>query len=82
MIRGRAKKWGFLAQKSGYGNQIGFYLPCVLPTTTITRTVPMSLRQKLTVVLGATLLAAACSSPTAPKACDVPTMGSGFCATN
>lgn len=41
----------------------------------------MSLRQKLTVVLGATLLAAACSSPTAPKACDVVTMGSsGFCA--
>ena len=41
----------------------------------------MSIRQKLTVVLGATLLTAACSSPTAPKGCDVPTMGSGFCAT-
>lgn len=39
----------------------------------------MSLRQKLIVVLGATLLAAACSSPTAPKGCDVPTMGSSEC---
>lgn len=35
----------------------------------------MSLRQKLTIVLGATLLAAACSSPTAPKSCDVTTIG-------
>lgn len=75
-----ARNWSFLAQNSGYGNRIGFYLSCVPPTTTITRIVPMSLRQKLTVVLGATLLAAACSSPTAPKACDVVTMGSGFCA--
>ena len=39
----------------------------------------MSLRQKLTVVLGATLLVAACSSPTAPKSCDIVTMGSGRC---
>lgn len=40
----------------------------------------MSLRQKLMVVLGATLLAAACSSPTAPsKECDVVTMGSSRC---
>jgi hypothetical protein len=35
----------------------------------------MSLRQKLTIVLGATLLTAACSSPTAPKSCDVATIG-------
>lgn len=42
----------------------------------------MSLRQKLTIVLGATLLAAACSSPTAPSKCsvDVVTMGSSYCA--
>lgn len=40
----------------------------------------MSLRQKLTIVLGATLLAAACSSPTAPSKCDPVTIGSSFCA--
>jgi hypothetical protein len=40
----------------------------------------MSFRQKLVVVLGVTLLAAACSSPTAPKSCDVVTMGLGKCA--
>jgi hypothetical protein len=41
----------------------------------------MSLRQKLTIVLGATLLAA-CSSPTAPPKCgvDVVTIGSSYCA--
>ena len=39
----------------------------------------MSLRQKLTIVLGATLLAAACSSPTAPKGCDPVVIGSGAC---
>ncbi len=39
----------------------------------------MSLRQKVTLVIGAVLLAA-CSSPTAPQGCDVVTIGSGFCA--
>lgn len=40
----------------------------------------MSLRQKLTIVLGATLLTAACSAPTAPKSeCDVTT--GAWCAT-
>jgi hypothetical protein len=38
----------------------------------------MSLRNKLTIVLGAALLAAACSSPVAPKGCD--TTGMGACA--
>jgi hypothetical protein len=36
----------------------------------------MSLRQKLTIALAATLLTAACSSPTAPKSCDLSSMGS------
>jgi hypothetical protein len=41
----------------------------------------MSLRQKLTIALAATLLTAACSSPTAPKydECDVTTTGPGRC---
>ncbi len=38
----------------------------------------MSLRQKLFLVVGVSLLAAACSSPVAPnKVCDVITFGSG-----
>jgi hypothetical protein len=40
----------------------------------------MSLRQKLTIALAATLLTAACSSPTAPKGCDLVTIGVGHCA--
>ena len=42
----------------------------------------MSLRQKLMVVLGATLLAAACSSPTSPRreCSDIITLGSSRCA--
>ncbi len=41
----------------------------------------MSLRQKLMLVLGASLLAAACSSPMAPKGCssDPTLMGSSEC---
>ena len=43
----------------------------------------MSLRQKVTIVLGATLLAAACSSPVSPKGCTDPiTMGSSRCVAN
>lgn len=38
----------------------------------------MSLRQKLTLIAGATILAA-CSSPTAPTGCDVSTIGSSAC---
>ncbi|MEA3247131.1 MAG: hypothetical protein U9Q74_13350 [Gemmatimonadota bacterium] len=38
----------------------------------------MSLRQKLTIIVGASLLAAACSSPVSPKGCTDPiTFGSG-----
>lgn len=39
----------------------------------------MSLRHKVLLVLGATLLAAACSAPLAPDACDPITIGSSRC---
>lgn len=40
----------------------------------------MTLRQKLYAVLGASLIAAACSSPVAPKGCADPiTIGSSRC---
>jgi hypothetical protein len=41
----------------------------------------MSLRQKLMIALAATMLTAACSAPTAPKGCDVPTIGGSRCVT-
>lgn len=42
----------------------------------------MTMRQKLYVVLGTSLLAAACSSPVAPKGCsaDPILIGSSYCA--
>jgi hypothetical protein len=43
----------------------------------------MSLRQKLTIIVGASLLAAACSSPVSPKGCTDPiTIGSSRCVAN
>lgn len=43
----------------------------------------MSVRKTLILTLGATLLAAACSSPTGPRGdCDVITMGSSRCVAN